>query len=151
MEEAYFMNTIFTDIRWYTYMYIYMIYMIYTYTQSQAGKKRTSRLLILLANRLVLSTNVNKSRKTVTFVLSDKLVSPNCTWVLVQRAPVMLCVHVYEYSGLRCFAVSENKVLCHPSSVDSLTTSAGTEDHVSMGGFSARKCVTVVEHVEHGL
>ena len=47
-------------------------------------------------------------------------------------------------------SVSENKVLTHPSSVDSLTTSAGTEDHVSMGGFAARKCVTVVEHVEIG-
>ncbi|CAB4038482.1 histidine ammonia-lyase, partial [Paramuricea clavata] len=44
--------------------------------------------------------------------------------------------------------VSENKVLCHPSSVDSLSTSAGTEDHVSMGGFSARKAVKVVENVE---
>jgi len=30
--------------------------------------------------------------------------------------------------------VSENKVLCHPSSVDSIPTSAGQEDHVSMGG-----------------
>ena len=29
--------------------------------------------------------------------------------------------------------VSENKVLCHPSSVDSLSTSAAKEDHVSMG------------------
>ena len=48
------------------------------------------------------------------------------------------------------FLVSENKVLCHPASVDSLTTSAGTEDHVSMGGFAARKCCTVVEHVEQG-
>jgi histidine ammonia-lyase len=37
-----------------------------------------------------------------------------------------------------------------PASVDSLTTSAGTEDHVSMGGFSARKCLRVVEHVEQG-
>eukprot|EP00731_Ephydatia_muelleri_P002004 Em0001g2004a len=44
--------------------------------------------------------------------------------------------------------VSENKVLTHPSSVDSITTSAGTEDHVSMGGFAARKAITVVEHVE---
>ena len=43
---------------------------------------------------------------------------------------------------------SENKVLCHPSSVDSISTSAGQEDHVSMGGYSARKCLTVVEHVE---
>ncbi|XP_064399955.1 histidine ammonia-lyase-like [Halichondria panicea] len=44
--------------------------------------------------------------------------------------------------------VSENKVLTHPSSVDSISTSAGTEDHVSMGGFAARKALTVVEHVE---
>ncbi|XP_041348342.1 histidine ammonia-lyase-like isoform X1 [Gigantopelta aegis] len=47
--------------------------------------------------------------------------------------------------------VSENKVLCHPSSIDSLTTSAGTEDHVSMGGFAARKALRVVEHVEQVL
>ena len=47
-------------------------------------------------------------------------------------------------------SVSENKVLCHPSSVDSLSTSAGTEDHVSMGGWAARKSLIVVEHVEQG-
>lgn len=46
--------------------------------------------------------------------------------------------------------MSENKVLCHPSSVDSISTSGGTEDHVSMGGFSARKALRVVEHVEQG-
>jgi len=45
--------------------------------------------------------------------------------------------------------VSENKVLCHPASSDSLTTSAGTEDHVSMGGFSARKLLEVVSNVEY--
>lgn len=49
-----------------------------------------------------------------------------------------------------CLIVSENKVLCHPSSVDSLSTSAGTEDHVSMGGWSARKAIRVVENVEQG-
>uniref|UniRef100_UPI00358DDA78 histidine ammonia-lyase n=1 Tax=Myxine glutinosa TaxID=7769 RepID=UPI00358DDA78 len=47
--------------------------------------------------------------------------------------------------------VSENKVLCHPSSVDSLPTSAGTEDHVSMGGWAARKALRVIEHVEQVL
>ena len=46
--------------------------------------------------------------------------------------------------------VSENKVLCHPSSIDTITTSGGTEDHVSMGGMSARKAVKVVENVEKG-
>lgn len=47
-------------------------------------------------------------------------------------------------------AVSENKALCHPSSVDSLSTSAATEDHVSMGGWAARKALRVIEHVEQG-
>lgn len=46
--------------------------------------------------------------------------------------------------------MSENKVLTHPSSVDSISTSAGTEDHVSMGGFAARKVLSVVENVEQG-
>jgi len=41
-------------------------------------------------------------------------------------------------------------VLCHPSSVDSLSTSAGTEDHVSMGGWAARKALQVVANVEYG-
>ena len=44
---------------------------------------------------------------------------------------------------------SENKVLCHPSSIDSLSTSAAKEDHVSMGGFAARKALLVVENVEN--
>lgn len=47
--------------------------------------------------------------------------------------------------------MSENKVLCHPASVDSLSTSAATEDHVSMGGWAARKALKVVEHVEQGI
>jgi histidine ammonia-lyase len=45
--------------------------------------------------------------------------------------------------------VSENKTLCHPASVDSLSTSAAQEDHVSMGGFAARKALKVVSHVEY--
>jgi histidine ammonia-lyase len=47
--------------------------------------------------------------------------------------------------------VSENKVLSHPASVDSIPTSAGQEDHVSMGNASALKCWTVVGNVEHAL
>merc|ERR1719284_1530776 len=44
--------------------------------------------------------------------------------------------------------VSENKVLAHPASVDSISTSASKEDHVSMGGMAARKALEVVENVE---
>jgi histidine ammonia-lyase len=47
--------------------------------------------------------------------------------------------------------VSENKVLCHPASIDSIPTSAGQEDHVSMGNASALKCWTVVANVERTL
>jgi histidine ammonia-lyase len=44
--------------------------------------------------------------------------------------------------------VSENKVLCHPASVDSIPTSLGQEDHVSMGSVSATKLLDVFENVE---
>ncbi|HZG80739.1 MAG TPA: histidine ammonia-lyase, partial [Brevibacillus sp.] len=40
--------------------------------------------------------------------------------------------------------VSENKVLCHPASVDSIPSSANQEDHVSMGTTAARKLRTIV-------
>jgi histidine ammonia-lyase len=43
--------------------------------------------------------------------------------------------------------VSENKVLCHPASVDSIPSSAGREDHVSMGMTAALKARQVVENV----
>lgn len=42
--------------------------------------------------------------------------------------------------------VSENKVLAHPASVDSIPTSLGQEDHVSMGTISARKLRDVIEN-----
>ncbi|AUX45882.1 histidine ammonia-lyase [Sorangium cellulosum] len=47
--------------------------------------------------------------------------------------------------------VSENKVLCHPASVDSIPSSAGREDHVSMGSISARKLAQVIENVRSSL
>lgn len=43
--------------------------------------------------------------------------------------------------------VSENKVLSHPASVDSIPSSAGKEDHVSMGSVSAKKLRDVVRNV----
>jgi len=43
--------------------------------------------------------------------------------------------------------VSENKIHCHPASVDSIPTSAAREDHVSMGSIASRKLAVVVENV----
>ena len=44
--------------------------------------------------------------------------------------------------------VSENKQLCTPASVDSITSSNGQEDHVSMGANAATKCLRVIENLE---
>ena len=44
--------------------------------------------------------------------------------------------------------VSENKQLCTPSSVDSISSSNNQEDHVSMGANAATKCKRVIDNVE---
>ena len=53
---------------------------------------------------------------------------------------------LYQYTAAAL--ASENKVLAHPASVDSIPTSANQEDHVSMGSIAARHARTVLEHVE---
>ncbi len=45
--------------------------------------------------------------------------------------------------------VSENKVLSHPASVDSIPTSADKEDHVSMGTIAARKLDKIIENTQN--
>jgi len=58
----------------------------------------------------------------------------------------------YMISQLTAAAlVSENKILAHPASVDSIPTSANQEDHVSMGSISANKLLQVVNNVRHVL
>lgn len=44
---------------------------------------------------------------------------------------------------------SENKILAHPASVDSIPTSAGQEDHVSFGTVGARKARQIIDHSFH--
>jgi len=53
----------------------------------------------------------------------------------------------YVCAGL----VSENKVLAHPASVDSIPTSANQEDHVSMGSISARQALEILDNVKQVL
>ena len=47
--------------------------------------------------------------------------------------------------------VSENKQLCTPASVDSISSSNNQEDHVSMGANAATQCLRVIENVERVL
>ena len=45
--------------------------------------------------------------------------------------------------------VAESRILCHPASVDSIPSSAGREDHVSMGMTAALKARQVAEHTRY--
>ncbi|MFP5298893.1 MAG: aromatic amino acid lyase, partial [Actinomycetota bacterium] len=47
--------------------------------------------------------------------------------------------------------VSENRSLCFPASSDSIPTSAGQEDHVSMGATSARKAMSILVNTERAI
>ncbi|HEX2123855.1 MAG TPA: histidine ammonia-lyase [Thermoanaerobaculia bacterium] len=68
--------------------------------------------------------------------------------------PQNLTTHPGVNSGLMILQytaasiVSENKVLAHPASVDSIPTGANTEDHVSMSTHAARKLRTVIANVQ---
>lgn len=67
--------------------------------------------------------------------------------------------YLIEHSGLNsgfmiaqyCSAAlaSENKSLCFPASADSIPTSMGQEDHVSMGSISARKALQIITNLEN--
>jgi histidine ammonia-lyase len=65
---------------------------------------------------------------------------------LVRQGGVNCGFMVPQYAAAAL--VSENKILAHPACADSIPTSAGQEDHVSMGTISARKARTIVEHVQ---
>jgi len=55
-----------------------------------------------------------------------------------------LMIPQYTAAGI----VSENKQLCTPASVDSISSSNNQEDHVSMGANAATKCYRVINNVE---
>jgi len=57
-------------------------------------------------------------------------------------------LRVHDGARHRRALVSENKVLAHPASVDTIPTSAGKEDHVSMGVHAARKAAEIVRNTE---
>jgi histidine ammonia-lyase len=80
----------------------------------------------------------------------ERLVNPN----LSDGLPAFLTTDGGLNSGfmipqyVAASLVSENKVLCHPASVDSIPTSAGQEDHVSMGNAAGLKAWQVLANAE---
>lgn len=78
----------------------------------------------------------------------ERLVNPQLSGL-----PAFLTHHGGLHSGLMIVQytaaslVSENKVLAHPASVDSIPSSANQEDHVSMGTIGARKARRILANV----
>jgi histidine ammonia-lyase len=66
---------------------------------------------------------------------------------LVKNAGLNSGLMIAQYTAASI--VSENKQLCTPSSVDSIVSSNGQEDHVSMGANGATKCLRVVKNLEN--
>jgi histidine ammonia-lyase len=83
----------------------------------------------------------------------ERLVNPN----LSDGLPAFLTTDGGLNSGfmipqyVAASLVSENKSLCHPASVDSIPTSAGQEDHVSMGNASGLKAWQVLANSERAV
>ncbi len=79
---------------------------------------------------------------------TERLVNPH----LSNGLPAFLTRQGGVHSGLMipqyvaASLVSENKILSHPASVDSITSSASKEDHVSMGAIAARKASAIVKN-----
>ena len=68
---------------------------------------------------------------------------------LVERGGVNSGFMIVQYTAAAL--VSENKVLAHPASVDSIPSSANQEDHVSMGTIAARKAREILGNVRRVL
>ncbi|MGM0652025.1 MAG: histidine ammonia-lyase [Bacillota bacterium] len=77
----------------------------------------------------------------------ERLVNPALSGLppfLVKEGGLNSGMMIAQYTAASL--VSENKVQCHPASVDSIPSSANQEDHVSMGTTAARKARTVVDN-----
>lgn len=81
---------------------------------------------------------------------TNRLLDPN-----LSELPPFLTAYPGIDSGLMitqytaAALVSENKVLVHPASADSIPTSANQEDHVSMGTIAARQAKEILENVRN--
>lgn len=77
----------------------------------------------------------------------ERLVNPALSGLpafLVRHGGLNSGFMIVQYSAASL--VSENKVLAHPASVDSIPSSANQEDHVSMGTIAARKARSIMEN-----
>lgn len=92
---------------------------------------------------IALAEIANISERRIFLLISGKRGLPS---MLVANAGLNSGFMIPQYTAASI--VSQNKQLCTPSSVDSIVSSNGQEDHVSMGANAATKCGRVVRNVE---
>ncbi len=85
----------------------------------------------------------NISDRRIYFALDGKI--PEIPKLLVKDTGVNSGFMILQYTSAAL--VSENKGLCFPASADSIPTSMGQEDHVSMGSIAGRKALRVVNNL----
>ena len=82
----------------------------------------------------------------------ERLVNPSLSGLpafLTEKGGTNSGFMIMQYSAASL--VSENKVLAHPASVDSIPSSGNQEDHVSMGTIAANKALEICKNVQHVL
>lgn len=82
----------------------------------------------------------------------ERLVNSNLSGLppfLIKESGINSGLMITQYAAASL--VSENKVLAHPASVDSIPSSANQEDHVSMGSISVRKCLEIKNNLSRVL
>src|SRR5881398_516164 len=140
-----------------------------SYTVTTELNSATDNPLVLVEDELLVS-NGNFHGQPLAFALDalamavceladiserriERLVNPNLSDglppFLVEQGGLNSGFMIPQY--VAAALVSENKSLCHPASVDSIPTSAGQEDHVSMGNASGLKAWQVIANSERAL
>ena len=72
--------------------------------------------------------------------------SPGVPKLLMEDTGINSGYMILQYTSAAL--ASENKTFCYPASADSIPTSLGQEDHVSMGSISGRKALHIIDNVE---
>jgi histidine ammonia-lyase len=94
---------------------------------------------------IALSVIANISERRVNRLVDAKL--SGLPPFLTREGGIQSGMMIAQYTAAAL--VSENKVLAHPASVDSIPTSADQEDHVSMGTIAARKASQILENAQN--
>ncbi|ERJ12657.1 histidine ammonia-lyase [Haloplasma contractile] len=93
--------------------------------------------------KIALSEMANISERRIERLVNPQL-NEGLPAFLVSKSGVNSGFMIMQYSAASL--VSENKVLAHPASVDSIPSSANQEDHVSMGTIAARGARDILNH-----